>query len=395
MPVVTLNAQFVSTATCPEGKKKENYYDSSITGFILEVRCTGGKTYALRYRDAHNKQIQHKIGDAASISFDKAKNAAKLIRSRVVLGENPAEEKKHKKNVPTVQKFFDERFLPYSKAYKRSWKSDVSIYRSHMQKRFASCHLDEITQQEVFDFHHGMLAKGYAKATCNRALVLLKLLYNLGRKWKIPGTEINPCTDVPNFQANNARERYLTVEETQRLHIELIKSDNPQLKYIIALLLLTGARKRELLEAKWRDVDLERRIWTVPLSKSGKPRYIPLSDAALEVLKQLPRWDGCPYVVPNPKDRQPFTCFYRSWNTARINAGLPDLRVHDIRHSTASNLVNNGVSILEVAKILGHAQIRTTERYSHLTQDTLLTAVNIAATATGVNWAQPASSTNP
>jgi site-specific recombinase XerD len=84
----------------------------------------------------------------------------------------------------------------------------------------------------------------------------------------------------------------------------------------------------------------------------------------------------------------PHTSVFRTWNTARKNAGLPDVRMHDLRHSMASNMVNSGRSIYEVAKVLGHAQIKTTTRYSHLSQDVLLAAVDSAATATGVNWSQ-------
>jgi len=391
MPIVTLSANFVSTASCPEGKSKENFYDNAITGFILECRASGGKTYALRYRDSHNRQIQHKIGDAQSISFDKAKTAAKMIRSRVVLGEDPATEKRNKRIVPTLSEFFSERALPFAKgSNKRSWRSDVSIFRNHLQPRFGNCHLDEITHKEVYEFHHGMLAKGYAKATCNRALVLMKLLYRLCRRFKIPGAENNPCTDISFFDANNARERFLTAEETKRLHAELENSSNSQLKYIVPLLLLTGARKRELLDARLQDIDTERRIWTVPMSKTGK-RHIPLSDAVLAILSQLPRWDGCPYLVPNPKTRKPYTCIFRSWNTARKNAGLSDVHLHDLRHSMASNMINSGRSIYEVSKVLGHSQIRTSSRYSHLSQATLLEAVNASADSTGVNWSQPQS----
>lgn len=386
MPVVTLSASFVSTALCPEGKNKENFFDTNTTGFILEVRASGGKTYALRYKDSHNRQIQQKIGDAKSISFDKAKNAAKMLRSRVVLGEDPATEKRNKRVIPTLAEFFYERALPFAKGFKRSWRSDDSIFRNHLQPRFGHCHLDEIEHQDVYEFHHAMLVDGYAKATCNRALVLLKLLYNLGRRWKIPGAESSPCTDVPHFEANNARERYLTVEETQRLHAELERSGNPQLKNIVGLLLLLGCRKRELLDSRWEQFDLERRSWRIPLSKSGKARHVPLSNAALSVLAQLPRWDRCPYVVPNPKSLKPYSSVFRTWNTARKNAGLPEVRMHDLRHSMASNLVNSGRSILEVSKILGHSQLRTSERYSHLSQDTLLAAVNAAANATGTKW---------
>lgn len=106
-------------------------------------------------------------------------------------------------------------------------------------------------------------------------------------------------------------------------------------------------------------------------------------------VESLPRWDRCPYVVPNPKTLQPFTSVFRTWNTARKNAGLPEVRMHDLRNSMASNLFNNGSSILEVSKILGHSQIKTTQRYVHLSQETLLAAVDAAADATGVNWSQP------
>ena len=87
--------------------------------------------------------------------------------------------------------------------------------------------------------------------TANRMLILLRYMFNLAKKWKIPGAENNPTDGVPLYEANNGRERFLTAEETQRLYSEIEKSDNPQLKYIVPLLLLTGARKRELLDARW------------------------------------------------------------------------------------------------------------------------------------------------
>ena len=387
MPVVTLSALFVNKAKCPEGKKKENYYSNEIKGFLLEVR-PNGMTYAIRYRDSYNRQIQHKIGDTQSISFDKAKNVAKTIRSRVVLGEDPATEKRNKRTIPTLDEFSRDRYFPYAKGYKRSWRSDDSIYRNHLSPLYGSCHLDEISHQSIIEFYHGLLAAGYAKATCNRVLVLIRLMFNIAKKWKIPGSEYNPASGIPLFDANNAREKFLTVEETQRLHAELEHSENPQLKNIIALLLLLGCRKRELLDSRWEQFDLERRSWRIPMSKSGKARHVPISNAALSVLALLPKWEKCPYVVPNPKSLQPYSSVYRTWNTARKNAGLPDVRMHDLRHSMASNLVNSGRSILEVSKILGHSQLKTSQRYAHLSQDTLLAAVDAAANATGTNWSQ-------
>jgi integrase len=221
-------------------------------------------------------------------------------------------------------------------------------------------------------------------------LVLMRYMFNLAKKWKVPGADFNPTMGVPMYEANNARERYLTAEETQRLKAALVRSDNTQLQYIVPLLLMTGARKRELLEAQWEHFDLERRSWRIPMSKSGKARYVPLSATVLEVLAQLPRWPGCPYLVPNPKTREPYVSVFSSWNTARKHAGLPEVRMHDLRHSMASNMVNSGRSIYEVAKVLGHTQLKTSQRYSHLSQETLIAAVDAAANATGTNWSSAA-----
>ena len=386
MPVVNLTAAFVRDAVCAEGKAKENFYDSAITGFILEVRKTGGKTYALRYTDPHGRQCQHKIGDSKSISFDKARNAAQKLRSRVVLGENPSEERRTIRAVPTLATFSADRYMPFVKGYKRSWASDDAYLRHHILPKLGALHLDEISHQAVIEMHHAMRANGYAMGTANRMLILLRYMFNLAKKWKIAGAENNPTAGVPLYEANNARERFLTAEETQRLHFQLEKSENPQLKYIVALLLLLGCRKRELLDSRWEHFDLERRSWRIPLAKSGKSRHVPLSKAALEVLDQLPKWENCPFVVPNPKTRLPFVSVFCSWDTVRKRAGLPEVRMHDLRHSMASNMVNSGRSIYEVAKVLGHTQLKTSQRYSHLSQETLLAAVDAAADATGTNW---------
>jgi len=124
------------------------------------------------------------------------------------------------------------------------------------------------------------------------------------------------------------------------------------------------------------------------MSKSGKSRHVPLSMAAIEILSQLPRWEGCPYVIPNPKTLLPFVQIQRPWDNVRIAAGMPDVRIHDLRHSMASNMVNSGQSLFLVSKVLGHTTLRMTERYAHLSQETLLAAVDAAANHTGTTWGQ-------
>lgn len=386
MPMLALTAQSVQSAACPAGKSKQDYYDTAITGFILEVRANGGKTYALRYRDAHNRQRQYKIGDFDSISFDKARTEAEKLRSRVVLQGNPADERQAKKVIPTMAELA-QIYLEQVR-YKKSWCTDETQLRVHILPKWGKVHLDELDPVAVVQWAKGIHAQGrYAPATINRLLIIMRFMFTIGRKNGVPGTQTNPLQHIELLTVRNARERYLTQKETKRLQDALPQCDNPQMRYIVPLLLLTGMRVSELLNACWEHIDVSRRTWYLPVTKSGRPRYVPLSQAALAVLEQVPRFEDCPYVVPNPKTRKPFHSLFYSWDTIRKTAGLGDFRLHDLRHSHASYLINSGRSIYEVSKILGHQQITTTTRYAHLSNDTLLDAVDAAAKATGTDWA--------
>ncbi|MCB2051766.1 MAG: site-specific integrase, partial [Novosphingobium sp.] len=201
----------------------------------------------------------------------------------------------------------------------------------------------------------------------------------LAKQWKLPGADINPVRDVPRRKFSNARERYLTPKEAARLMEAVEASANTQLKHIVKLLLLTGARKSELLQAQWKHVNLERKSWHIPDSKTGKARHVPLSQAAIDVIKALPTWAKCPWLVPNPETKKPYTCIKHPWQTARDKALLPGLRIHDLRHSAASFMINAGIDLYAVGRILGHADHQSTMRYSHLADDTLLAAVEAGA----------------
>jgi integrase len=135
-----------------------------------------------------------------------------------------------------------------------------------------------------------------------------------------------------------------------------------------------------VLTARWKDLDLERRIWTVEFNKTGTTRYIPISDGLLEMLSAVEqlRIPGCEWLFPNPKTLKPYNNIFNSWDVARKRAGMPELRLHDLRHSFASFLINSGRSLYEVQNILGHTQVKTTQRYAHLTQDSLIAAADTA-----------------
>lgn len=145
------------------------------------------------------------------------------------------------------------------------------------------------------------------------------------------------------------------------------------------MLILTGARKREVLDAKWEDFDLVSRAWRIPLSKGGKTRHVPLSDGALQILASVPKVEGSPWAFANPDTGKPFVSVFCAWNASRKRAGLADVRMHDLRHSFASFLINNGRTLYEVQKLLGHTQVKTTQRYAHLSKETLMDATNVVS----------------
>ena len=160
-------------------------------------------------------------------------------------------------------------------------------------------------------------------------------------------------------------------------------SASPILKYIIPFLLLTGARKGEALNAEWSHVDMDKRTWVVPISKNGRPRFITLSNGALKLLIEVrafirEKLGNNPYIFPNISTGKPYKQIFYPWDLARRRAGLTDVRIHDLRHSFASILVNQGMTIYDVKELLGHSNITTTQRYAHLSKDRLLEAASKA-----------------
>lgn len=378
MPKQKLDASFCLLATCEPGKRKIDYYDTSITGFVLEVRPNGGKTYYLRYQDDHGRQKQHKVAAYADISFDKAKKEAQRLRSQVVLGGDPAATKEQKKAIP-LYSTLAEQHLAHAKTYQRSYDTTAMYVNRHITPKWGKHRLTDITQQGVAQWLAEKAGEGLAPATVEKMRVILGRSFELAKQWGMAGSDKNPTRGIPRKPINNARDRYLNAAEAKRLMTAVEASRNPQLKFIVGLLLLTGARVSELLNAEWKHINLDRRVWLIPTSKNGKPRHVPLSKSAIDILNAVPKFDKCGYVLPNPETLKPFVSIKHGWQTARDEAKLPDLRIHDLRHSAASFMINAGVDLFAVGRVLGHADHKSTMRYSHLANDTLLAAVEAGA----------------
>ena len=378
MPKAKLDHAFCASAQCPAGKRKIDYYDEAVTGFVLECRASGGKTFYLRYdQDGRQKQIKLAVhGDA---TFAQVKRKAEKLRSEVVLGDDPSAKKAQARAVPTYSELATQH-LADAKLHQKSFSTTEGYMNKHILSRWGKSRLTAIDPQAVAKWLADKRAEGLAPATVEKMRVIFGRSFELGARWGVPGSEKNPTKGVSRPPLNNARERYLSAEEAARL-IEATKaSKNRQLPAIVGLLLLTGMRVSELLSTRWEHVDLERRGLFVPTSKTGRSRHIPLAGAAVGIIAALPKRAGSVFLFPSPSDpRKHLTTIKHGWQTAREAARLPDLRIHDLRHSAASFMVNNGVDLFAVGKVLGHANVASTSRYAHLANDTLLAAVEAGA----------------
>lgn len=382
MPVVKITPSFIThELRCPNSKSRVEFCCADTPGLYVEVRTTnqGHGTYYLRYKDASGKTCHQKIGRTADVTLADARKRAKTLKAEIALGANPRGDAKARKAVPTFTDFFLEEYLPYVTPRKRSWKRDEELFRLRIQAAFGNLRLNQITRQQVQTFHTALLEEGLSPASADHHVKLMRHALNLAVEWE--ALDRNPIKGVPLLNADNKVEHYLDDEQLQRLLTVLRNDENRSVCLIAMFLLSTGARLNEALQATWSQIDRSNRVWRIPAtnSKSKRMRSVPLNDSALHVLQQLDTEGEFDHLFINRQTRQPYTTIMKVWIRLRKKAGLPHLRLHDLRHGFASLLVAGGRTLYEVQQILGHSDPKVTMRYAHLSSKTLQDAARSAS----------------
>ena len=379
--IMNLTTVVPDKLVCPEGKRRIEYVDTGGTGLYVEVRATAPEqgTYYLRYKDANGKTCHQKLGTTADIGLDEAREKVRQLRAKQILGlkVDSRREANNKKAIPTLTEFMEEQYIPYQKERIRGWERQSDLFRNHLKPTFGNQRLDEITLHSVQQFLTLLRNKGYAASTCNHPVRVLRHAISLACKWGI--LEKDRLIGLSLLREDNHVNNILTDDELKRL-VKVLKSDRNKMVSAVCLFLLsTGARLNEALGARWEHFDLEHQNWTIPSahSKSRKTRSIPLNPTAIQILESLGTRDK--YDHPFIGRRGKLTTINRVWDRLRNDAGLPHLRLHDLRHNYASFLINSGRSLYDVQKILGHSDPTVTQRYAHLSTKSLQDAASSAS----------------
>ena len=278
----------------------------------------------------------------------------------------------------TLNQFFDQHYFPHAKVAKAQHKHDFSTYNTHMRLVLGDYLLVDLKTAVLDVWVREQIVAGYQRSTINKHIYLMNRMLNLARSWGW----IDFARDqqpIKRLTIGDHKQRFLSSDEIEALFKQCKRSTHPYLYLFVKLLLLTGARKGEALAVRWCDIDFDKRVWTVPRSKNGRSRRIVLNDDAVETVLAAgtvaERFGlvvgGSAPVFQNPRTQGSYQSFYAAWYIARDAAGLADVRIHDLRHTFASLLVNQGVSLYEVQTLLGHSSIQMTQRYAHLAPDLL------------------------
>ena len=365
------------------GTAKYKVSDTAVAGFHVAVFASGTKTYYVRYTDLHGRPRDMTLGKHGVVTAAEARKRALELRAQAALGRDPAEERRRLRAMQTVASFVADRYLPHLRESIRSHAEYADMLRLRILPAFGRMALDDVTFADVAAFKRRLIGEKLSPSRTNRHLAVLRAVFGKALKWGAY-IGINPAAS-PGMLREEHREVFLDGVQLRAL-TEALREDRDQVAACaISLLALTGARKSEILKARWEHVDTDRGLLTVPLSKSGRRRHVRLSGAALGILGLQPRVAGQPFVFPSPRcPGKPLEGVRAAWERCKAAAGLPDMHLHDLRHTFASLCMADGVSLYEVSKLLGHSNLATTQRYAHLGEKTLLaTADRIGAIAMG------------
>jgi integrase len=360
---------------------KRDYFtwDDELPGFGCRVYPSGLKVYVLKYRlgGRLGKQRRRKLGAHGVVTPEEARRQAKALLGVVAQRVDPHAATDRERTVTRVSEAVDSYLRQQDiKLKPRTAKEYRRLFKKYILPALGTKPLTDVTPAVVSRLHE---KQSKAPVQANRVLTRLSSFFTwCGDRGLLERGATNPCASVAHFREER-QPRFLTIAEAVRLGAALTKAETEGLPQpprrskplavgAIRLALLTGMRRGEVLNLRWSEVDEQRAQLRLADSKTGA-KVVQIGAPALLVLKSLPRVKDAIYVFTSGDGKEPLESVRRVWDAVRFEAKLEDVRFHDLRHSFASSLAEQGESLLLIGSLLGHKDASTTQRYAHLVDD--------------------------
>ena len=371
MATLRLNERRVDTL-----KPRKSAYDvrdRELTGFGVRILPSGAKRYFI-HSQHHGRRVWKIVGRAGAIGVDEAREQARVMLASI---RNGTSEQAAAPQDAVFETVGDEVFRRYARNWKPSTlKVNQNYYRNHILPWFEGRPIGDIAAHDV---RRWFASLHNTPVSADRSAPILSVIMRQAEIYGYRPEGTNPCTGIKRYR-RQGRERFLSIAEIRRLGGVLARheADHPQATAIIRLLLLTGCRKGEVVSLKWRFYR-EGKLF-LPDSKTG-PRTVWLSSAAHTILDGLPR--KTTWIFPSHRTDGFLTAATVEpvWYRVRAEAGLCDVRLHDLRHSYASMALAQGETVLTIGRLLGHRDPATTLKYTHFADSMVRKAADAVGAA--------------
>lgn len=383
----------------PEEDRDFQVFDTEIRGLSIRVMRSGERSFVLDYRFA-GRQRRMVIGRWPEWSVTAARERARELRRVIDEGSDPLGERGALREAPRFKDMIERYLAEHASTLAPLSASDQKSFLTKLvAPHWANKLVTEITPQDVVKLLN-IIAQGRARPSkakpnnrarklqgkkptpirANRVGETLRKMFNLAVQWGWRAD--NPASGFKK-RIETARERFLSHEEIARLAEVLDAAEDQRAASIIRICMLTGARVGEVRQARFEQFNLELGIWSKPAAttKQRKVHRVPISADVAAIVRQraLVVRKKNPWLFPGDVPGQPVKEIRRFWINVQKEANLPDVRIHDLRHTFASLLVSGGASLEMIGKLLGHSQIQTTLRYAHLMDSPLRAGVDAVA----------------
>jgi len=347
------------------------YTDTEVRGLKFAVSKSGLMTWYYTYTLSGKKETI-RIGAFPDISVSGARKIARGYAAKISQGIDPKIAVTQQKSRLRFSDFTSQLYMPYSQEFKRSYKSDESKLRLHLNPVFGHCFLDDISPQAITAYLLSISVSNSA-ATSNRHRSLLSNIFRKAEEWGFATK--NPCASINKLIENPPPAKIYDNEDMIKIMNALANEGNQVAALALQLLFVTGLRLNEVLSLEWRNVDIANTQIYLADTKSGRGRYVPINAEAVKILTACLA-NRCAtlssqWVFPSKVSGKHLSNPRKAWRRALTAANVEFGRIHDIRHSFASACVRSGASLYVVQNLLGHSSPTTTQRYAHLADNEL------------------------